>query len=236
VIFLSPNEVHVWCASLDQTPSRVLHHAQVLSPDERWRAERYYCERDRDRFIVGRGTLRAILGQYVNVAPDGLQFCYGPYGKPALAEGCGGGILQFNLSHSEGLALVAVTSQRAIGIDLEIIRPFDHLERMVNRLFSCHERAALRSLPESLKPEGFFRCWTCKEAYVKACGRGLTGPLHQFDVSVILGQPAQLLSVQDNAQEACRWAIMALRPAYGYAAALVVRGHDWSLKYKRWLV
>jgi len=236
VIPLLPDEVHVWRASLDQTLSRVLRHARMLSPDEQLRVERYYCERDRVRFIVSRGALRAILGQYVDIAPNRLQFRYGPHGKPALTEDCGGAIFQFNLSHSEGLALIAVTCQRAIGIDLEIIRPFDHLERMSNRLFSCHERVALRSLPASLKLEGFFKCWTCKEAYVKACGDGLTRPLHQFDVLVIPGQPAQLLSVHNNAQEACRWTVMALRPAHGYAAALAVKGHGWRLKHQQWLV
>jgi len=125
---LSSNDVHVWRASLDQLALRFQRLAQTLSADEQLRAERFYFEQDRRRFVVSRGLLRTILGCYLGIEPSRLQFCYGSRDKPALVETSGGGTLRFNLSHSQGLALYAVTRNREIGVDLERIRPISEAE------------------------------------------------------------------------------------------------------------
>ncbi|MBV8883220.1 MAG: hypothetical protein JO235_04370, partial [Chroococcidiopsidaceae cyanobacterium CP_BM_RX_35] len=118
---LLSKDIHVWRASLDQPISCVQQLAQTLCAEEGTRAERFYFEQDRQRFIVGRGLLRAILGRYLSVEPSQIQFHYGPRGKPALSLACGGSWLRFNLSHSQGLAVYAVTRDREIGIDIEHI-------------------------------------------------------------------------------------------------------------------
>lgn len=231
---LSGDDVHVWCASLDQPATRFRRLVQTLSADERARAERFHFEQDGRRFTVGRGLLRTILGSYLGVEPSQLQFCYGCRGKPALASG--GGTLRFNLSHSQDLALYAVTRDRAIGIDLECIRPISETEEVAERFFSAREIALLRALPVSIseKREAFFNCWTRKEAYTKASGDGLTRPLDQIEVSLAPGEPARLLCIKGDPREATRWLLHELRPASGYVATLVVEGHGWRLACRQW--
>jgi 4'-phosphopantetheinyl transferase len=230
---LSKNDIHIWCASLNQQPSRFQRLAQTLSADERMRAERFYFEKDRRRFIVRRGLLRTILGCYLGIEPNRLRFCYGPYGKPALAETSGGIALRFNLAHSQGLALYAITHDREIGIDLERVRPISEVEQIAEKLFSTRENAKFRALSMSKKYEAFFKCWTSKEAYLKATGDGLSQPLVLIEVSIAPGEPARLLSIEGDPQKASRWSIQELIPASGYVAALVVEGEGWCLESRQ---
>jgi 4'-phosphopantetheinyl transferase len=202
--------------------------------DERMRAERFQFEQDRQRFIIGRGLLRTILSYYLGIEPGRLQFCYGMYGKPALAEMAGTSTLRFSLAHAHGLALYAVTCVREVGMDLEHIRPIAETEQIVDRYFSDREKAAFRALAADKKQEAFFTYWTCKEAYLKASGEGLTRPLNQIDVSLIPGEPARLLSVNGDVNEASRWTFQELRPAPDFVAALVVEGQGWGLSCWNW--
>jgi 4'-phosphopantetheinyl transferase len=225
---LSRDEVHVWQADLDPPASRLQQLAQTLSADEHSRAKRFYFEQHRQRFIAGRGILRTILGRYLGIEPRQLQFCYGPRGKPALAETSGGSILQFNLSHSQGLALYAVTRDRQIGIDLECIRSISDVEQIAKRFFSAREYAVISELPPNQKQEAFFRCWTCKEAYLKATGEGLA-QLDRIEVLLTPGEPVTLLNVTGDLHTAQGWVLQELTPASGYLAALAVAGQGWHL-------
>lgn len=227
-------EVHVWTAALDQPPARVQALADLLAADEAARAHRFVFERDRRHFIVARGLLRTLLGYYVGREPEGLQFTYGPYGKPALTMACGGDRLRFNLAHSQGYALYALTDGREVGVDIEYLRPLPDAEQIAEHYFSLQERAVLRSLPTDQKQEAFFHCWTRKEAYLKALGDGLARPLDQFAVSLTPGEPARLLSVAGDAREIGRWSMRNLSLVSGYAGALVVEGDDWGLECWRW--
>jgi 4'-phosphopantetheinyl transferase len=228
-ISLSDRDVHVWRASLDQSPDCVDQLAQALSPDEQMRAERFYFDRDRKRFMVARGLLRTILSYYLGVEPSQLQFCYGSHGKPALAEAFDESRIRFNLSHSQGLALYAVTRDREIGIDLEQIRSMPKAEQLAERFFSAPEYEILRTLPMHLKEEAFFNAWTRKEAYLKASGKGLAQSLEQIEVSLEPGESAKLLSIAGSPQKASAWSIQELLPASGYVGAVVVEGHNWHL-------
>ena len=142
--------------------------------------------------------------------------------------------LCFNLSHSHGIALYAITCGREIGIDIEYFRPDVEVEKLAERFFSPREAAVLRALPEHLRKEGFFNCWTRKEAYIKAEGKGMSIPLSAFDVSLTPGEPAALLRTESHPQETSRWSLQALSPEPGYTAALAVKGHDWELKCWQW--
>lgn len=232
---LSSDDVHVFCACLDQPASRLQHLAQTLSADERLRAERFHFEQDRKHFIIGRGLLRTILGSYLDIEPSQLQFCYGSYGKPVLAETFGKGKLRFNLSHSQGLALYAITREREIGVDIEHVRPVPEAEQIADRFFCERESAVFRALPPSQKPKAFFNCWTRKEAYIKAIGDGLAWPLDQIEVSLAPGEPARLLSIAGDPSSAQRWEILELTPACSYVAALAVEGHNWRISCWQWL-
>jgi len=219
LLTLGSNEVHVWRARLDQAPSQVQSLQQTLAADERARAERFYFQRDREHFIVARGLLRVILGRCMGMEPDRLAFCYNSYGKPALGRDSGGDTLRFNVSHSHELALYAVTREHEIDVDLERLRSDLADEQIAERFFSRREFAVLRAVPTNMRQEAFFKCWTRKEAYVKAKGKGLSLPLDQFDVSLAPGEPAALLNTKLDPEEASHWSLQELTPGPGYVAA-----------------
>jgi 4'-phosphopantetheinyl transferase len=221
------DEVHVWRLALDLPPLVIERYERVLSPDERGRAGRFYQARDRRRFLVGRGTLRMLLGRYLGAEPARLEFRYGPQGKPSLSEDRS---LRFNLAHSHDLALLAVTEGRELGIDLEQIRPLADAERIITRFFSMRERAEFLALPEPERLVAFFRGWTRKEAYIKARGLGLAMPLDAFDVTLAPGAPGGLLRVEGSPHEPGRWSFRDLAPGPGFLAAMAVEGTGWRLR------
>jgi 4'-phosphopantetheinyl transferase len=226
---LAEDEVHIWHARLDLSEAQCQALARLLSPDERKRAQRFYFEQHRQRFIAGRGILRLILGRYLRLAPHQLQFSYEPRGKPGLTDSCGGEGLRFNLSHSQDLALFAVTCDRAIGIDLEQIRPLSDTEQLAQRFFSPREYAAICASPPPQKQATFFRYWTCKEAYLKATGEGIAR-LKQIEVVLAPEASPSLHDISGHRQVLTRWRLEELVPADDYAAAVAVAGRDWQLK------
>jgi len=233
-ITLPKDEVHVWCVFLAQPATRVQSLASTLSKNERIRAERFHFERDRRRFRVSQGYLRTILGRYLKIAPQQIEFRHGHRGKPALKETESTNPekrrLQFNISHSHELVIYAITRNREVGVDIEHVRPMPDAEQIVERFFSVQERTAFRLIPPSQKIEAFFSCWTRKEAFLKASGEGLYRPLEQFSVSLSPGEPARLLQIENDPQETARWSLRELIPAPGYVAALAVEGHSWELR------
>jgi 4'-phosphopantetheinyl transferase len=231
---VSKETVHVWCASLKTTLSHRQYLAHTLTPDELVRAERFVFRKDREHFIAARGLLRVILARYLKAEPGDLSFCYSAYGKPALAKNSGGDTLRFNLSHSDGVALYAISCEQEVGVDLERIREDMDYEQIAGQFFSTYEFEVLRTLPEKKKREAFFNCWTRKEAYIKARGEGLSLPLDHFDVSLIPGEPAKLLGHRIEPQEIERWSLKSLTPAFGYAAALALERPSSRIECWRW--
>lgn len=236
ILKLGCSDVHVWCASLDLPASEVKFLQGSLSRDEQSRAARYQFQKDRDHFIVARGRLRDIIGRYLKSTPQEPRFCYGPYGKPELVENIAKPALHFNVSHSEGMALYAITRKREIGIDLEKIHPAVMEDNIAESFFSPRELEQLHSLPENLQQKAFFSCWVRKEAYIKAKGEGLHIELDSFDVSITPGEPAALLRSSAGPEEISRWSIHDLGVGSDYAAALVVEGHDMQIKCWQWTV
>jgi 4'-phosphopantetheinyl transferase len=228
---LAGDDVHVWRASLDQTPSRIESFLQNLAADERARAGRFHFERDRDHFIVARGVLREILGCYLNREPQRLSFCYNPYGKPALAGETDTGAIRFNVSHSHGLALFAVARGPEVGIDVERVRRNLAVADIAERFFSRREAAMLRHIPAEEQHQAFFRLWTRKEAYLKARGEGLSLLSDQLDVSPA---PGEAEAVGSAGRDLSRWSLQDLVPAPGYAAALAVAGRGWRVSCLQW--
>jgi 4'-phosphopantetheinyl transferase len=227
----SLDEVHVWRAHIDVGGEHLAGFWSTLSEDERARAFRFHFETDRRRFVAARGFLRAILARYLKCAAGQLRFTYGANGKPALpATTAAAFALQFNLSHSDALALYAVASGREVGVDVERIRHDVAAEDIAGRFFSPREAACLRALPASARVEAFFNGWTRKEAYIKAKGTGLSLPLDSFDVSLPPGVQPALLRTSPDAAEADRWSLHALRPGAGFTAALVVAGRDAAVR------
>jgi 4'-phosphopantetheinyl transferase len=230
---LACGEVHVWRASLsgDLPASRCF--APTLSADEQARAARFIFERDRDHYISARGILRDLLGRYMKFAPQMIKFEYGPHGKPAIACANSKPAISFNLSHSHGLAMVAIAHKREVGIDVELIRPDFAGEQIAKRYFSGTEVAELNALPTQQRAESFFLCWTRKEAYIKARGDGLHTPLDSFSVSLSPDNPATLTSADES-----RWGMESFVPSLAreprYVATVVAEGKNWKPRYFGW--
>ena len=218
---LATGEVHAWRVALDRPGPGP---TSTLSEEERSRADRFRAAVDRERFVAARSALRAILGRYLGARPEDLSFAVGPHGKPGLI---GAGV-EFNLSHSGGIAVVAVATGRGVGVDVEIIRPMGERDSIVARFLSRRERDEFATLPEPIRHDAFFRAWTCKEAYIKAIGTGLATPLDGFSAAVDPREPPRLLQVAGDADEAGRWSIRHLELGAGYAGAIVAEGSGWG--------
>jgi len=201
----------------------------VLSPDELTRASRYHFLRDRQRFVASRALLRRILASYLATDPICLSFSYSKKEKPSLGAAHADSGVTFNVSHSGGIALLAFSRRREIGVDVEQLRRDSDLEAIARRFFSTHEQSQLAALPSEERFDAFFRCWTRKEAYIKATGDGLSLPLSQFDVSLAAGEKNALLATRPDSSEAGRWLLQEVPAGPGYVAALCVRGQDWKL-------
>lgn len=220
-------EVHVWRVTpLTRPAGEVAALRPLLSEDEAARADRFRFEHHRGHFVVARAALRRILGRYLGQPARLLRFGYNEYGKPTLPHPP----LRFNLSHAGEVALLAVTSGREVGVDVEAVRDDIEGDQLAERFFSPGEVETLMSLPEGLRPRAFFDCWTRKEAFIKALGSGLSHPLDAFDVSLAPGEPAALLRTRTDPLEAARWTLRELEPGEGYAAAVAVEGGGWELR------
>jgi 4'-phosphopantetheinyl transferase len=231
---LAADEIHVWHASLDQPRGRVTELSDGLAADERVRAERYHFDRDRDRFIVARATLRAILGAYLRRAPASLVFRYGAHGKPALTEDGNGSAIRFSVSHSGDEALYAIARDREVGIDIERVRDDISVAEIAGRYFSRREVAALEALPDEARRPAFFRIWTHKEAYIKASGEGLSLPLDGFDISLAGQDGDATIASPSDPSVASRWSVREIPAAAGYASALAAEKGPWRLVSREW--
>lgn len=208
-----PGVVHLWRWRLDQP----LPALTGLAADEQLRADRFRFDHDRQSFVAARSGMRQILGRYLNQDAAAIEFAYGSHGKPFLADGA----IEFNLSHSGDWALLAVTHDRPVGVDIERIKPMPELEKLTARFLMAAEHERIVSLPEADRLLAFFRTWTCKEAYLKATGEGL-GQLKSLEVAVQPGLPVQLLSP-------IGWNLLELVPEVGYVGAVAATGTDWRV-------
>ena len=203
----------IWHINLDQD---VMSLPQVLDDEEQARAENFHFEHHRRRFIVSHIATRLILASYTALGPAELLFKYNAYGKPFLAIH---NPLLFNISHTEEMALCAVSDVAELGVDIEKTQPINYYE-VAKRFFSAKECELLANLAPNLQQEGFFCCWTRKEAYIKAKGLGLSLPLDQFSVSLTPGNPATLLSSEFDPEDVSRFRIVNIEVEKGYKAAL----------------
>lgn len=198
------------------------------------RARRFHLERDRRRYLGRHRLLHHLLGLYLDRDPGEVEIHYLAKGKPVLrqaggesipARAVGRGLLHFNLSHSEGVALIALTRIGPIGVDLEAITPLDGLDDLAERHFSPTELADLRATPAEDRLAAFYRCWTRKEAFVKATGEGLNRPLQSISVTLLAGEVARLRSLAHDPESAARWTICDPGPpAPGFVAAMALEG------------
>ena len=208
-------EIHVWWLSLESEPPAVEQALRLLSAEERARADRYHFPRDRRRFVLARAFLRTLLGDYTREAPVRVPLHLSSSGKPLLADRSD---LHFNLSHCEDRGVLAI-ARRAIGVDLERMRVVPDALRIAGNLFTPAEARALRAFPAELRSEAFLRCWTRKEAYVKARGEGLLTPLASFEVTLDDGPP-RLVLLEEPAKG--KWNLHDIAAGPGWTGAIAV--------------
>jgi len=224
---LPVDEVHVWRVDLDAAPEVVEYCMTVLSASELARAQRYVFERHRRRWSVARATLRLILGRYLKTVPGAFEFDLNKFGKPSLTTPYKETNLEFNLSHSDEIAVYAFTYNRLIGIDVEYMRTDLNYDGMARHSFSPQEQQIIFKLEGEEKRQAFFRGWTCKEAYAKALGKGFSQAFDKFTVSLLPPQPFALVQQDEDEGELTRWSFRDLEVAPDYAGALVVEGEGW---------
>jgi 4'-phosphopantetheinyl transferase len=220
---LRTDAVHVWRIDISQSVDAGPYRA-VLAPDEQAKARRFRLPELEAAYVVAHGAMRSIIAAYERVHPDALRFGTTESGKPTLLSSTTSGRLEFSLSHSGDLALLAVTRDRAVGIDIEQWNAdLDHFH-VAERCFSPAELHALRSLAGNRERvvEGFYSAWSRKEAYLKATGQGVSHGLDHFDVSLGSSEPAALIADRLDSSAPSRWKMFALTAGARYSAALAV--------------
>lgn len=230
LIQLPPGHVHVWRAWTDREASCLPGLHAILTQDERAGAARHRFARDRTRAIVAHAALRSLLAAYLDRRPEEIVVELGPFGKPRLAAHQSG--VRFNLSHSHDLALMAFSRDSEVGVDVERAQPIDLEELVAAGFLSEGEVFSLRRLDGSLRQEALLRCWTRKEAYLKAIGQGMRGSLGAIEVCVDRGEPA-LLQAPGGESEIRRWRLIDLDPAPDFAACVAIEG-EAELSCRTW--
>ncbi|MGA2965469.1 MAG: 4'-phosphopantetheinyl transferase superfamily protein [Terriglobales bacterium] len=225
--------VDVWRVRLDE-PAMAGLDASILSPDEKARASRFHFEKDGMHFTRCRSALRELLGGYLEIGAAEVRFEYSASGKPRLGAGHNPRALQFNVSHSANMALIAVGSEHRLGVDIERIRSDANTDALAERFFSLRERAGLRALPDGLRVPGFFACWTRKEAFIKATGDGLSFPLADFSVSTHPETDPAVEEIRGDTEAAKEWFVADLAVAAGFRAAVVVEQPSMRVETHAW--
>lgn len=226
---LAPRDVHVWRASLDPGDAVLARFEALLTREELARAARFRVAHGRRRFIAARGMLRDVLARYTGTDAAALRLELGGRGKPFLPAGP-----HFNLSHAAESALVAVTAVAPVGVDVEAVRTLPDFAEVAERYFARGEIDALRRATPEDYPEAWYRCWTRKEAYIKATGDGLHCPLDAFEVTLLPGDPPAIRSLGGSARAARGWSVHHLATGDGTVGALAIEARDVSLQLWNW--
>jgi 4'-phosphopantetheinyl transferase len=218
--------LHVWRGSLNQ-PLAIRHRLEsLLSDDEHERALRFHFDKDRARYVVGRGLLRLLLARYTGLDAACIGFDYGRHQKPVLA---GAETPFFNLAHAGTIVLYVFSSCFPVGVDVELMQPELPGEGIAEHFFSPLEVATLRSLPKHERGKAFLACWTRKEAFLKARGDGLTLALDSFDVTLAPDEPAALLRTEWSPDEHLGWKLLDISdPESAQVAALAAPEPEWQ--------
>jgi len=230
-LILSEDEAHIWRADLDLNECFQSSFLKLLSSDEKNRAKKFRFAKDSQNFIAARGILRVLIGKYLEINPAEISFQYSEFGKPSIANN---NSLQFNISHSQNIALFAFTKKFNIGVDVEFVNPKIEVQDIATRFFSTNEIKNLLALPEKQQTLGFFYCWTRKEAFIKAVGEGLSFPLDKFEVSLEPNKPAKLLAINRQPKDAAKWSIYSLSPEPNFVGSLVIEGLVEKVKCWSW--
>ncbi|MCW8876727.1 MAG: 4'-phosphopantetheinyl transferase superfamily protein [Kangiellaceae bacterium] len=233
MININPNEIHLWY-SYDETIQD--HHLldtylSLLDDKEREQRSRFHFKKHRHQYLITRAMVRTILSLYAdNISPEQWAFAKNDYGKPCIANPLMETRLNFNLSHTENLILMGVTLDNEIGVDVEYLPRIGNMLDIANRFFSPLEIKQLHELPIEEQKERFFDLWTLKEAYIKACGMGLSIPLDEFNYSFRKGKiNISFDPVRKDQPEL--WQFWQVTPSNDYKASVAIKASDADTNY-----
>jgi 4'-phosphopantetheinyl transferase len=226
---------HVWSAALDIGTDTLKACRALLSKEENDRASRYYFEQDTVHYIAARGFLRSLLAQHLSANPEQIIFDYGLHGKPILTQEYNLQALNFNLSHSGGIALCAISYKRNVGIDIERKRHIKDWKDVAQSCLAKEELETLIALPKEECSTGFLKLWTQKEAYIKALGQGLSYPLQQFCIHNKSGEASIVVYDRHDPQQQGRWEFHDIHITNDHIATLVVEGAGTQVQLNTWL-
>ncbi|WP_299119090.1 4'-phosphopantetheinyl transferase superfamily protein [uncultured Winogradskyella sp.] len=228
---LTPNTLHIWSLNFVVNDNAFNKYHNLLSDDEKERASRFKFFKDKRCYVVTKGILRLLSGQYLNKDAKAIKFEYEKYGKPKFKHKTN---LNFNVSHSGDLAIIGFIYDHTIGVDIEKIKnDFDTFD-IASKFFSKQEINALREIPTQQQHLAFYRCWTRKEAFIKAKGSGLSFPLNEFSVSLDSDLDAEVLWTKWNTGEKHQWKLSSFIPSKDYIAAHIVDSKIENIQYFNW--
>ena len=227
---INAKEIHLWKTHLEQSSINIEEKFKILNEEEKIKAQKFRFEKHQKRFTIARSNLKRILSFYLSISPQEVNFQYNAYGKPQLLDNINTIDLQFNISHSEDIAIYGITCHNLIGVDIEYIRPMPEAENLAKRFFSRKEFEEIRRLSYPEKNREFFRFWTAKEAYLKAIGKGISGGLEKVELST--QEPRVFISLPESNN--ITYNLFYLTPHYNYLAAIVIEEnqqihHYWQL-------
>jgi len=225
---LPKGEVHVWHTDFER-PIRSLH--DLLDPEEQQRAARFKVDAARKQYIVSHAFLRLALERYLGIPARDIKFRVAAYGKPELDLATD---LKFNLSHTEGTAVLAFARERRVGVDVERVRENLKPLELAERFFSSAEVAWLRSQPTTQRISAFFACWTAKESYIKACGNGLSMPLSEFSIIPHGANRPLRLELLDKPNPSAEWSLWQLDLGPNLRGALAAEGRELTVNLRSW--
>lgn len=226
---LLSNSVDIWSIDTAKFPDDLTSYFQLLSQEEQLRSQRFKFEKDKRLYILARSALRLLAGQYLNCTPVSIQMGYAAYDKPYFLDYPE---FKFNISHSGEIVVLAFVQKLELGVDVEYIKTDFEVMEIADNFFASDEIENLKKIEKELHFEAFYRCWTRKEAFIKAKGSGLSFPLSDFSVSI--GEKAELLATHWDENEKNEWSLSSFMPKNDYVGALAVHGPVKTIKYHEW--
>jgi 4'-phosphopantetheinyl transferase len=223
---LHENEIHVWASWLDISPPKCAKLAEGLSQDERKRALRFKFQQHQTRFTAGRAFLRMILGRYLPIGSAQVEFQYNPQGKPEVSPTCNPSGLRFNFTHSESLALIAITKIGPLGIDIERLRAIEGAEELAEGFCSQRELKVFKDLTSDEKQLAFYNLWTRKESFLKATGEGITHLLRKVEVVFCPGEQIRFIALPGGSTRGSRWRLYNLSSADDFVGAITIMSEN----------
>lgn len=223
---LKRGELHLWRVNLDRTRQEYPQLLAALDDKEKERAARFIAPVAKNNFMVARAVLRKLLAKYLKANASEIKFEQNRYGKLYIA----GSRVQFNLSHSYGMAVFIFALDMAVGVDLELIRDNYEFMEIAQRFFSKNEYQQLSLLPTVQKRQAFFNCWARKEAFVKALGTGMFSALDRFAIEVFYSKvgKVELLWCADDCNRSS-WCLESFNPSDNYVGAFAI---NWLSEYQ----